>query len=125
MSTSGGSVGQAGTPVCVANSGANSVVTATMPIVAGKTNYITSLTVTAGGATAAQLSQITLSGVLGGSQLYAFAFPAGASLAAVPLQVIFNPPLPASGVGVAITASLPAGGVGNALATVTVDGYVA
>jgi hypothetical protein len=102
---------------------ANATATATLASVTGKTNYITGLQVTATGATGALVVNVTVTGVVGGPLTYTFSFPAGATVSATPLTVVFNPPLPASGTGVAIVVSLPASGTGGTNASVCVQGY--
>lgn len=96
---------------------------ATMPAVAGKTNYVIGFEITAGGATAAALVLATLTGLLGGTMTYVFAAPAGAAVGATPLIVQFQRPIPASAVNTAITLTLPSLGVGNTNAAVAIHGF--
>lgn len=103
---------------------ANATATASLPAVAGKTNYVTGFEITAGGATAAALVTATLAGVVGGPLSYTFGAPAGATTAAQPLIVEFATPLPASAANTAITVTLPALGAGNTNAAVSLHGYV-
>lgn len=109
----------------IAGSGnvANATATATLTGVALKTMYLTGFTITAGGATAAAVVQVTVSGLLGGSRIYIFGVPAGAGVPATPLNVHFNPPLPASAVNTSIAVSVPALGTGNTNAAVVAQGY--
>ncbi len=104
---------------------ANAAAVATIPAVASQTAYITGFEVWAGGATAAILVDVTIAGLLGGSQTFPFAAPAGAALAANPLVFNFDQPLPASAANTAITVTLPALGAGNAKAAVYAKGYTA
>lgn len=109
--------------LAVSGNVANAAAAATFAATAGKTNYLTGVEILAGGATSAALVAATITGLLGGTITYPFAAPAGATSAAVPLIVTFNPPLPASAANIAITATLPALGAGNTMATVTLHGY--
>lgn len=97
---------------------------ATMPAVAGKTNFIEGFDITSGGSTAAALVLAALTGVLGGTLSYVYGTVAGATLINSPLSVRFSPPLPASAVNTAIALTLPSLGTGNTNAIVTVYGYV-
>lgn len=126
-------VGSAGNPLVpsgatnvAASSGnvANATATATLPAVAGKTNYVTGFSITGGGATAALLVNATLTGVVGGPLNYTFGAPVGVAVAALPLVVELETPLPASAVNTAVSISLPALGAGNTNAAVNIHGYV-
>lgn len=90
---------------------------------AGVTTWISGFTVTAAGATAAANVQVTVAGLLGGSRVYVFTFPAGAAVAAQPLNVQFPAPLPASAVNTAITVTVPAAGAGNTHTAVVATGF--
>ena len=103
---------------------ANASAAAALPAVAGKTNYVTGITITAGGATAAALVNATLTGVIGGTMTYTFGTPVGATVAATPFTFQFYPPVAASAVNTAITLTLPALGAGNTNAAVTIQGFV-
>jgi len=115
-----------GTPI-QASSGnvANANAVATIPAVAGKTAFLAGFQLTAGGSTGAALVIATITGLLGGTKSYIFATPAGATLGAVPLAVVFDPPLPASAQGVAIVVTLPALGAGNTNAVSEANGFYA
>jgi hypothetical protein len=104
---------------------ANATAVATLAGAIGKTTFCSGFEITAGGATASSIVLATLSGILGGSQIYAFAVPAGATLGATPLVVEFNPPLPSSAANTAIAITLPALGAGNTNAVVNIHGYKA
>lgn len=126
-------VGNGGSPLVpagatnvAASSGnvANATATATLPAVAGKTNYVTGFSITGGGATAAALVNATLSGVVGGPLTYTFGAPAGATTAALPLIFELETPIPGSAPNTAVSISLPALGAGNTNAAVTIHGYV-
>lgn len=103
---------------------ANAVAAATMPAVAGKTNYVEGFDLSASGATAGSAVTATLTGVVGGPLSYTFVFPAGVAVAAQPLSRTFNPPLAASAPNTAIVISLPAGGSGNTNSTSNINGFV-
>jgi len=115
----------AGTTQVSASSGnvANAAAVASLPAVAGKTNYLTGFQCTAAGATGALVVNVTVTGVIGGTLTYSFAFPAGVAVQATPLVMSFNPPLKASAVNTAITVTLPAGGTGNTNAAASIQGY--
>ena len=104
-------------------SGANASTVATLAAQAAKTNYLSGFEVTSGGATAASLVTVTVAGLLGGSLVYNFGVPAGATLAATPLVVAFNPPLAASAVNTAITVTMGAAGAGNTTQLVNAQGF--
>lgn len=116
----------AGATNVAASSGnvANATATATMPAVAGKTNYVAGFSITGGGATAAALVTATLSGIAGGPLSYTFGAPLGVAVEASPILVEFATPIPASAVNTAISISLPALGTGNTNAAVNIHGYV-
>lgn len=96
---------------------------ATLPAVANKTNYLTGVEFTGGGATAGVLVVATITGLLGGTASYVFAAPTGATLGAS-LILAFDPPLPASGQNVAIVATLPSLGAGNTNAVTNARGVL-
>lgn len=96
---------------------------ATLAAAAGKTTYIAGFSITGAGATAASVVLAALAGLLGGTQTYVVAVPAGAAVGITPLRVDFNPPLPASAANTAITLTLPSLGAGNTNAAVNAWGY--
>lgn len=102
---------------------ANAAAVATLPGVASKTTYITGFTLAASGATAGLPVIATLAGVVTGTKSYIFTFPTGALVGATPLDVVFDPPLPASAVNTDIVLTLPAGGSGNTNASATAHGF--
>jgi len=112
-------------PITSASSGnvAAAAATATLAAVVGKTTYITGFSITGAGATAASVINPTVTGVLGGTQTYTIAIPAGATLGVTPLVVAFDPALPANAVNTAIVVSAPSFGAGNTNATVSAWGY--
>lgn len=103
---------------------ANGAAVATLPAVAGKTNYITGFEVVATGATAALTVLVTVTGLIGGTITYPFVFPAGAGAAATPLLVNFRRPIPASAVNTAIVVTCPASGAGGLHCVVNAHGFV-
>lgn len=102
---------------------ANTNAVATLAAVAAKTTYITGFTCTAAGATAAAVVEVTVVGLIGGTATYIFTAPAGATVAATPLNVQFPEPVAASAVNTAIVVTLPALGAGNTNAAVVATGY--
>lgn len=102
---------------------ANATASAALGAVAGQTNFVTGFQFTASGATSAAVVTCTLVGVKPYNQFYTVAVPAGVTAGVTPLSVSFNPPLQATNVNVAITASCPALGSGNTNATMNIQGY--
>lgn len=118
---------QPGATFVLATSGnvAAAAAAATMPAVAAKTNYLSGFEVTGGGATAASIILVTVTGLLGGTRVYSIAVPAGVTLGVMPLVCAFFPALPASAVNIAITVSAASFGAGNTNAVTNLEGYVA
>jgi len=79
--------------------------------------------VTSGGATGGGVVNATLSGILGGTQTYKFPVPTGVTVAAAPLTVQFNPPLPSVDVNTDITLNLGAPGAGNTGVAISLHGF--
>jgi hypothetical protein len=102
---------------------ANAAAVATLPAVAGKTNYVTGLQITGSGSTPGADVTATLAGVVGGPYSFEFTAPAGVLVAGYPLIMTFNPPIPSSAVNSAVTLTLPALGTGNTNASVSIQGY--
>ena len=109
----------------VAGSGnvANASAVATLGSDAGRTTYLAGFSITAAGVTTALPVIVTIVGLAGGTQSYIFVFPAGVLISAQPLNVTFDPPLPASGFDVDIVVTLPAGGAGNTHAAANAWGH--
>src|SRR6266853_478600 len=80
----------------------------------GSTVYCSGLAITGGGATAASVVQVTVTGLLGGTQTFSIPVPAGVTLGIQPLFLEFFPPLPASAANVDIVLNLPSFGSGGA-----------
>ncbi len=97
--------------------------TATLPAVAGKRTYINGFSVTGSGATGALVVNVTVVGLLGGTQTYVYTVPAGAALAAPGLVVNYPIALPASADNTAIVVSLPTVGAGNTNTCVNAYGF--
>lgn len=114
-----------GAVALIAGSGTigNNTASATLTGTATTTVYITGFEVTGAGATAGLAVAVTVSGLLGGSRVYTYAFAVGALIANMPLIVPYNPPLPASAINTAITVSCPASGIGGTNNTVVAHGY--
>lgn len=89
-----------------------------------KRSFLTGFTCTGSGSTSGNAVEVTVVGPAGaGSLSYAFTFPIGALVGAVPLDVQFNPPINTALNG-AIIITLPAGGAGNTHACVSCTGFV-
>jgi len=95
-----------------------------LPAVAGQTNFVTGFQITGGGATAASVIVVTLTGLIGGTRTYDIAVPAGVTLGITPLVVEFSEPIPATGPNVAITLNVPSFGAGNTNAAATLEGFL-
>lgn len=99
----------------------NATATATIPAVAGKTAYIAGYAISGEGASAVSNVTFTITGLAGaGGGTYNAQINAPGvvttGMSVGPLNVSFNPPLPASAVNTAIVSSLPALGSGNVTA---------
>jgi len=112
------------TPVVATATAAAATATATLTSVPGRIAYITGFVVSGLGATAATASAVTVTGVQGGTQTYQFNVPAGATVAATPLQINFPLPIPATGFNTNIVVSAASFGAGNTNANVTAYGYL-
>jgi hypothetical protein len=139
LSVASGNVGSVFTPLSVSQYGAlpsgvtavtgtsgnvaNATAAANLPGVSAKTTYIMGFCITAGGATAAAIVNVSLLNVITGTMIFNFGVPTGATLMAQPLVVLFNTPIPANAVNTAIQLSMPALGAGNTNAAVNVWGF--
>lgn len=103
---------------------AASTATAALPAVSGKTNYCTAIEFDYQGATGASTITATLTGCVGGVKSFLIPVPAGASVVASPLIVMFSPPLPATATNTAITFTVPSTGSGGTTAANFIEGYV-
>lgn len=109
---------QGATPAANAAAGSTGAVTATLAAVANRTNFLCGLTVSAIGGTAA-VGPVTVSGLLGGSQVYQMSSTAAGLSLIVPLM----PCIPATGVNTAISAATTADGSATAV-NVHIWGYL-
>ena len=124
VSIGAGSFPTGATPLTNSNGNAtNAQAQATLAAVVGKTNYITSLTITGGGSTAGAAVLASLAGLKGGTTYYAVVAPVGARVPFPPVVIYFDPPHPANAVNTAITATLPALGAGGLAASVSITGF--
>lgn len=96
---------------------------ATLAGAAAKTTYIAGFRCGGGGATAASLVNITITGLLGGTATYTMGAVAGATLISQPVLAEFWPPIPASAVNTAIVVTMPSLGAGNTNASCNAWGY--
>jgi hypothetical protein len=97
--------------------------TATIAAVSDKTNYLSGFVVTGSGATAGLPVNVTVTGLLGGTQTYTFTAPTGALVGATPLHINFPIALPASATNTAIVVSMPTLGAGSTNAAINAFGF--
>jgi len=90
---------------------------------AGVRTYITGLTVTAAGATAALAVNVTVGNTITADLTLVYVFPAGVAVAGEVLVVTFPQPIPADADNTAVTVTLPASGAGGTHAAVTAHGF--
>lgn len=109
----------------VASSGnvAAATAAATLTSSGGGHVYLAGFNITGTGATAGLPVAVTVTGIAGGTLTYAYAAAVGALVANQPLNVSFNPPIPASSSGVNIVVSCPTLGIGNTNNTANAYGY--
>lgn len=112
-----------GNPLNASSTGAAAALTATLTGAAGKFTYITGFEITGGGATAASIILVTVTGVQGGTQNYYIVIPAGVNVSITPLIIHFPAPLKASTLGANIVVNVPSFGAGNTSAAVAAHGY--
>jgi hypothetical protein len=111
------------TALSASGSGANSIVTASLPTIAGKTTWLTGFVVTAGGATTASLVNVGVNGLGASALVFTFGTPAGNSNIATPLIITFPTPLPSATPTTQIFVQVPAIGAGNTSANVVAFGF--
>lgn len=112
------------TPVYVGSSGTAAIVTATVPAVAGKTNYITGIQIEGSSATAGVRVSVTITNVLGGTYTQGIVVPpTGAVVMGVSRNWQFNFPLQASAVNTAMVISIASFGAGSDVVTLTVQSF--
>lgn len=119
--------GMQGTPFAFSSQGANSILTAIAPAIAGRRTFLTGFSLTGAGATSALVVNATLSGIdngLSGNATlnFAFTFPNGVANPAQPIIGTFNPQLPVQ-LGQNAVLTLPAGGAGNTNAAISMTGF--
>ncbi len=111
----------------VANSSADvaaASAVATLPAVAGKTNYLTGFRVAGTGATSAVGVVVAITGLAAGTLNYILPVVAGATLGNTPLDVVFPHPLPASAPNTAIVVTCPSLGTGALHNSAVAHGFV-
>ena len=106
---------------------------ASLAATSAKTNYITGFDLSGGGATAASVIEVTVTGLASGAGTtlkYEVAIAAGVTAPAfgtaatnAVYSIRFPQPLPASATNTAITVTCPSFGAGNTNASVCVYGY--
>lgn len=104
---------------------ANAPAVGTLTPSATTTAYLAGFHVTGAGATVGLPVVVTVAGLLGGTRSYIYTAIAGALLPNTPLQISFDPPLPASAVNTPIVVTCPALGVGNTNNAVVAHGFQA
>ena len=96
----------------------------TLAAAAGKTTYISGFFVDGLGATGASVIEVSITGLLGGTQFYEVSVPAGAGAVLVnPIRVEFARPIPASAPNTAIVVNVPSYGAGNTKASAGAHGF--
>jgi hypothetical protein len=116
------------TPVANTASGAAQSNAAALPAAAGKLTYIEGFDVTGGGATAASVVEVSITGLASAIgtlkfEMNVLAGVTGPVNAQGGLFIRFPEPLPASAVNSAITVTCPSLGAGNTNASVSAYGY--
>lgn len=112
------------TYVTASATAAAGVATATLPAVAGKLLFILGFNISGLGATVGLGVAPTVTGIISGTQTYAYAGVTGATLPNNTLAVSFGAQgIPASGANTAIVVSCPSLGAGNTANSVNVWGY--
>jgi len=97
---------------------------ASLPGVAGRTNYVCGFALTSGGATAAATVNVTLTGVITGTMTFNHGAQTGAGVPSSPTIVSFSRCVPASAANTAITVSMPSLGTGNTNASANIWGFL-
>lgn len=120
--STGGSVPSA-PPAVVSATGANATTTATLPAIAGRTNFLNEVIVQGLGATAGGNATVTISNVVGGPYTVNIAVPTGVGVPLSVPPITFSPPLQATGPNITISAALSAFGAGNTNESITAIGY--
>lgn len=92
---------------------AASAAVATLAASALKLNSLSGIHVSGGGATGATTVLATITGLVGGTMTVVIPVAAGANVAITPVNIQFNPPIPASAINTPIVLTVPSFGVGN------------
>lgn len=121
LPATGYGVGQ--TQITSSSISAGGSLTASLQPPAGKTSYLCGFHVTGCGATAASAVAVTVFNALGGNLSYVLGVPAGATVAATPLMVTFNPPIQASAAGANLNVFTNGFGTGNTNSAIVAWGY--
>lgn len=124
--SAGGVLAPSGATPIAATSGnvANAVATATLAGAASKTTYISGFQVYGSGATTGLVVSCTVTGIVGPVTFsYPYVAVAGVLLPNTPLNVTFDPPLPANAANTSIVVSCPALGAGNTNNSVNANGF--
>lgn len=112
------------TDVAAIATAAAAAMTPTLAAAAGKTTYVSYLSVDGLGATAGSVIDVTITGLLGGTVTRKLTVPAGVAVAvASPLVIYFSRPRPASAVNTAIVLNVPSFGAGNTSAVANIHGF--
>lgn len=110
-------------PLAVSASVAAAANNQTLPAAADEYTFLAGFQITGGGATAASVIAVTVTGVQGGTLNYAIPVPAGATLGISPLVVNFDPPLRSSAKNTAIVVNVPSFGAGNTNSSAVAYGF--
>ena len=111
-------------PVASTSTTVNATSSPSLPAAAGKTTYLTGVHISGLSATTLTGVAATVGNTLGGDVRIYVDVPAVASKGAInPVEIVFNPPLPATAVNTAISGNLPAFGAGSAAQTMTLIGF--
>ena len=106
-----------------AQTAAAGAMTGTLPASgAERRTYLAGFALTGTGATGASTIEVTTTG-LSTNLKFKVVIPAGAGVEVSPRILNFNPPLPASADGTAITVAVPSFGAGNLAAALSTWGY--
>ncbi len=85
--------------------------------------FLCGFDVTAAGSTAGAAVNVTVTGLESGALNYVFTAPVGVLVPANPLNIKFDPPLPAAAKNAAIVVTMPSLGGGNTNAAIVAHGF--
>lgn len=102
---------------------ADAAAAAALAATADELNYLSGFSVTGSGATTGLPVSVTVTGLAVGTLTFTYTFVADVVAPNEPLNVTFDPPLPASADNTAITVTCPASGSGGTNNTTNVWGY--